>query len=456
MRLTVLALLMLCHSSVAWDVDKRCPNWRDGRRRRRQLQQNSGGLDVSDADFDMDAYDRKQRESLPLSSSPLLLRSSQEEQSNHHRELAFSFQMKLYWEQGFCWQEEWKERKWCMSCQGTCSRGERLWIQYCQSGDMNQRFEYIPRQGGGQLKTATANLCLELVSGSSYKLADCQVTANQIFTGFEMNAPFELHPQTSPNTCMANDFHHPKPDEFIYGSICRDARINNTNRWQVYNGGSDVSSPLSPVNPSTLRLRNEECSDNNKCDVCEGDCDSDQQCRGDLKCFQRNGVQAVPGCMGSGTSGSDYCYEPTTAPVTATNNPQVTTGGSGATLTNTAMTNIFGRLRGPGCSRNRPCGLCHGDCDNDDECAGNLICYQKAGPGNVPGCSGYDVSNSDFCVPPWSEHTWVLERRGNIPWAWRIRYMIIWNNEFQDVFIDSKKYNAVKESYFLLNHCKLW
>ena len=45
---------------------------------------------------------------------------------------------------------------------------------------------------------------------------------------------------------------------------------------------------------------------------CEGDCDRDSQCQPGLKCFQRTGTQAVPGCSGEGLSGKDYCYSVTT------------------------------------------------------------------------------------------------------------------------------------------------
>ena len=42
---------------------------------------------------------------------------------------------------------------------------------------------------------------------------------------------------------------------------------------------------------------------------CAGDCDEDSDCAGTLKCFQRDGRQAVPGCAGSGVPDFDYCYE---------------------------------------------------------------------------------------------------------------------------------------------------
>lgn len=43
--------------------------------------------------------------------------------------------------------------------------------------------------------------------------------------------------------------------------------------------------------------------------ICEGDCDSKHECADGLLCFQRHGREAVPGCHGSGVSGTDYCYK---------------------------------------------------------------------------------------------------------------------------------------------------
>jgi len=54
----------------------------------------------------------------------------------------------------------------------------------------------------------------------------------------------------------------------------------------------------------------ENCSDSLLCGQCEGDCDSDSHCRGNLKCFQRSGTEAVPGCQGGyGMPGRDFCYD---------------------------------------------------------------------------------------------------------------------------------------------------
>ena len=44
---------------------------------------------------------------------------------------------------------------------------------------------------------------------------------------------------------------------------------------------------------------NDECTnhyDDGKCELCSGDCDTDDDCAGDLVCFQRDGGEDVPGC----------------------------------------------------------------------------------------------------------------------------------------------------------------
>ena len=48
--------------------------------------------------------------------------------------------------------------------------------------------------------------------------------------------------------------------------------------------------------------------------ICEGECDSDLECMGDLVCFERTGFDNVPGCQGEGRFSSDYCYQVTDEP----------------------------------------------------------------------------------------------------------------------------------------------
>ena len=45
----------------------------------------------------------------------------------------------------------------------------------------------------------------------------------------------------------------------------------------------------------------------------KGDCDSDDDCLGDLKCYQRDSADpgVVPGCTGEPSGSNDYCYDGT-------------------------------------------------------------------------------------------------------------------------------------------------
>jgi hypothetical protein len=52
------------------------------------------------------------------------------------------------------------------------------------------------------------------------------------------------------------------------------------------------------------------CTTSATCANCQGDCDSDRDCAGDLKCFQRSAGEAIPGCTDPGGQprNYDYCY----------------------------------------------------------------------------------------------------------------------------------------------------
>eukprot|EP00658_Telonema_sp_P-2_P030075 TRINITY_DN22780_c0_g3_i3.p1 TRINITY_DN22780_c0_g3~~TRINITY_DN22780_c0_g3_i3.p1 ORF type:complete len:347 (+),score=56.28 TRINITY_DN22780_c0_g3_i3:106-1146(+) len=59
-------------------------------------------------------------------------------------------------------------------------------------------------------------------------------------------------------------------------------------------------------------------------------------------------------------------------------------------------------LGAAGCSPESRCSVCHGDCDNDADCAPGLMCFFRDGLQAIPGCrpgGPGDRSNYDFCVP---------------------------------------------------------
>lgn len=52
---------------------------------------------------------------------------------------------------------------------------------------------------------------------------------------------------------------------------------------------------------------------------CQADCDDDDECSGDLICFQRSDTEPVPGCVGNGADfdGKDFCIKTPVAPITS-------------------------------------------------------------------------------------------------------------------------------------------
>ena len=124
---------------------------------------------------------------------------------------------------------------------------------------------------------------------------------------------------------------------------------------------------------------------------CEGECDSDADCLGNLKCFQRQNGEPVPGCSGSGRGPTwDYCYDP------ADNNTIKHIAGDPPTGDNTAWSPQLDK--------------CEGDCDTDADCKGNLKCFQRSNGEPVPGCSGAGARRDyDYCYDPnWNKPKYLV------------------------------------------------
>jgi hypothetical protein len=156
-----------------------------------------------------------------------------------------TFQMKLHWEEGYCWQGEWDERKWCMSCHGgTCDEEEVLWTQECNDAIV-QRFVWEPvelsgRNKTGKLKPYTRqDLCLENVGAegnySHYNLdnpiwwnfllraCDPDNASSQILDGYDFDNAFILRAHNisegRPERCITMH-HHPRAGEDMIGDYC--------------------------------------------------------------------------------------------------------------------------------------------------------------------------------------------------------------------------------------------
>ncbi|GKY96987.1 hypothetical protein MPSEU_000657600 [Mayamaea pseudoterrestris] len=138
--------------------------------------------------------------------------------------------------------------------------------------------------------------------------------------------------------------------------------------------------------------------------VCQGDCDSDSECATGLKCFQRSGTQAVPGCSGASKySGTDFCYDPKSS--SSNGGTSGGTSGGGTSSGNLPQVSTKGNNKNP--SSAFPLGKCQGDCDSDDDCQPGLVCYQRVARESVPGCSGgtSDSTANDYCIDPFEQQS---------------------------------------------------
>jgi hypothetical protein len=119
---------------------------------------------------------------------------------------------------------------------------------------------------------------------------------------------------------------------------------------------------------------------------CQGDCDSDKDCRSGLACVQRSGWKDVVECAGDAKHNMDYCIDAKRATVV-------------------------------GWSPTHALEHCHGDCDADSDCRSGLFCYQRRGGDALPHCAGMPLGGMDYCVDPNHivEKGWQsVEKRGGL------------------------------------------
>lgn len=189
----------------------------------------------------------------------------------------------------------------------------------------------------------------------------------------DANKPPELFPLDVCQGDCDND------DECKDGLICIHRGNSDDSEVPGCIGGSLTQSWIDYCSPGGIYLH--QVGDNGSpqelypLSDCLGDCDSDSDCQEGLVCFERNGGEDVPGCIGgsSDTTDTDYCSH----------------GGIWIKKVGDDgfPTEFF------------PLDVCQGDCDNDDECKGDLVCLKRNGGDEVPGCIGgsSDTTGKDYC-----------------------------------------------------------
>jgi hypothetical protein len=177
--------------------------------------------------------------------------------------------------------------------------------------------------------------------------------------------------------------------------------------------------------------------------ICQGDCNSDWDCDWGLNCLQRDSTEEVPGCMGEGTSGNDYCYlaGKRTLHLMGVNGvpewsyPLKPCEGAcdydydcdwGHNCLHRNATEAVPECDGVGeygvnyCYKAKreelqihgidgfpghhyPLKECEGNCQSDNDCKDDLLCFIRSGAEEVPGCYGLGEPGFSYCYDPYPD-----------------------------------------------------
>jgi hypothetical protein len=157
--------------------------------------------------------------------------------------LPSAFRLKLYWELGYDWQEEFWEQEWCMECDGTsCQEGDEMFLRTCD--DDNTWFVYQPVtaaavNGTVLFQIANTNLCLEWVDARDIRVRTCNATIRRqqfraLNGSFGPGGKFEIVTARGGDDGCLSQHHHPKDGEKIFRANCARFRTYGTSFWIQY------------------------------------------------------------------------------------------------------------------------------------------------------------------------------------------------------------------------------
>jgi len=118
----------------------------------------------------------------------------------------------------------------------------------------------------------------------------------------------------SDNKCDGDDCADPNYCSTAYRETftMRDLAVGGyTLLLSPYHGGGAWSVEVECATPSATPLEWKGWHPSTPLSKCQGDCDSDDDCSGDLSCFQSDAV--APGCWGRRYDLADYCYDPSSS-----------------------------------------------------------------------------------------------------------------------------------------------
>jgi hypothetical protein len=191
-------------------------------------------------------------------------------------EASTTFRLKMYWQEGYFWQEETRERYWCVECAQCdrlnfnddgagcdyvwdCAAGHQLWLHGCRNGygHVFQAVKVMVAAPGDdaaaeenyyhQIKVHETNLCLTRTLKRYLTVQDCDATDDmQLWHQIRADGgPFTLRPanrngmDTAGQPFCVTQQHHPKPTEILGLKECREAHRWDTGYWSTYELYSD-------------------------------------------------------------------------------------------------------------------------------------------------------------------------------------------------------------------------
>jgi len=259
--------------------------------------------------------------------------------SQRRLDVTNKFQMKLWYTEGIKW--EYRGKHWCWQCVGQkgCNPDDEIVTQPCR--DIRaQRWQAV-KVSSNYVQFMTKNvlsgpddLCVTRAdeNGEKYYLDECDDNNDkQLFRGFEPeeDEKFQLNPKVpyedGRDRCVTMNHRSRANGDYngdkIYDQKCWKAEKTETKYWEIRwidDGGweeeDDVDEDEYDGGDGEKGVRDISGDVDEPVGRCSGDCDSDDDCRGDLVCYERDDgdKSPVPGCTkkeGRGSSGWDYCID---------------------------------------------------------------------------------------------------------------------------------------------------
>jgi hypothetical protein len=176
---------------------------------------------------------------------------------------SYSFQLRLYWDPDYSWQETNRETWWCMECTkcnefslgdgpnhgcvvpgnsgSSCQPGNLIWIRKCKDNRRDYEFNIIKNPGSGdQVRVQGSSMCLSTVQNRYLELQPCDNTKSiQLWKPITNLGKFELRPYhqrnwSSNDAVCLTQMHHPKDKELVGLQPCRRALGHETLYWEEY------------------------------------------------------------------------------------------------------------------------------------------------------------------------------------------------------------------------------